>query len=54
MVIKCLLVLVIVAVFVKNGVRLTELSASEDTPNEFGLSQNVDIISGLFQKQIKN
>lgn len=47
MVNKYLLVLVIVAVSVQNGVHLTILSVIKDTPNDYGLSQNVDLISGL-------
>lgn len=43
---KYLLVMVIVAVFVQNGVHLTVLSVFKDTPIDYGLSQNVDIISG--------
>lgn len=50
MVNKYLLVLVIVAVFVQNGVHLTVLSVFKDTPNDYGLSQNVDIISGWLKK----
>lgn len=46
MVNKYLLVLVFVAVLVENGVHLTVLSVLTETPNDYGLSQNVDIISG--------